>query len=389
MTASLVATSSIVAFFLGRGEFTALTVATESVDRTDSKDTATTSADLSDVADVSIPALEDFVGSAVSGSLEGLASSSDGAVVVDTRVVEVSGVTELDAAGMGDGVVTLVAAWSLGLLVVGTKVVGADDMVGLTYARFSRELCKSAEFLVDSTSGLALFLEDSESCFEEESVTDIFCSVTLLEFVFAGSEPDGALVLLLFDPGLEPVCTLDLVLFTSASVFLLLLAGGSGGFPANSLGLLFFRKTPCCLLTAGDGPFFWEATLLFFLAGDGSREGAGDLRALAAGGRGMREGEGCASFSPATGRFPVESSRCLLTLIFLPFLGEGGLLRGGKSFLICDNEARRCWVRERFLAGEGSRDTGCDRGIRDFPGGGTFLISPGDDTRIDLADPGS
>jgi hypothetical protein len=126
MIASLVATSSTAAFFLGRGELAALTVATESVDLTDSMDTATASTDLSDVADVSIPSLEDFVGPAGSGSLEGLASSSAWAVVVETRVVEVSGVTELDGAGMGDADVMLVAAWSFGLLVVGAKVVGAD-----------------------------------------------------------------------------------------------------------------------------------------------------------------------------------------------------------------------------------------------------------------------
>lgn len=234
---------------------------------------------------------------------------------------------------------------------------------------------------------MALFVEDSDSSFGD-SVTDVFCSVTGLDPVFAGSESDGALVLLLFAPGLDPVCGIGLVLFTSAPACLPLLAGGSGGFRANGFRLLFFRKTACCLLAAGVGPFFWVATLLFFLAGDCSREGAGDLRPLAAGGRGMREGEGCASFSPATGRFAVESSRCLLTLIFLPFLGEDGLFRGGK-FLTCDTDARRCWVIERFLAGDGSRDTGCDRGIRDLPGGGSFLLSPGDGTRIDLADPGS
>jgi hypothetical protein len=103
----------------------------------------------------------------------------------------------------------------------------------------------------------------------------------------------------------------------------------------------------------------------------------------------MREGEGCASFSPAAGCFTVESSRCLFTFVFLPFLGEDSLLWGGKLFLICDTEARRCWVTERFLEGEGSRDTGCDLGIRDFPGGGSFLLSPGDGTRTDFADPGS
>ena len=80
-------------FFLGCGELAAITVATESVDLTDSSETATFVTDFSDVADVLVPALEDIVGPAFSGSLEGLANSSDGAVVVDTRVLEVSGVS--------------------------------------------------------------------------------------------------------------------------------------------------------------------------------------------------------------------------------------------------------------------------------------------------------
>jgi hypothetical protein len=128
--ASLVATSSTVAFFLGRGELAALTVATESEDLTDSKDTATASAGLSDVADVSIPSLEDCVGPTGSGSLEGLASSSAGAVVVVTRVAEVSGLTAAADTGRGGDDVMLVAAWSSGLLVVGAEVVGADAIVG-------------------------------------------------------------------------------------------------------------------------------------------------------------------------------------------------------------------------------------------------------------------
>lgn len=90
---SLVATSSAVTFFLGCGELAALTVATESVDLTDSNETATSAADFSDFADVLASALEDIVGPAVSGSLDGLANSSDGAVVVDTKVLEVSGVS--------------------------------------------------------------------------------------------------------------------------------------------------------------------------------------------------------------------------------------------------------------------------------------------------------
>lgn len=105
---SLVATSSAAAFFLVCGEFAALTVATESVDLTDSNDTVTCAADFSDFADVLLSALEDIVGPAVSGSLEGLANSSDGAVVVDTRVLEVSGVSVERFAD-----VELVAVWSV------------------------------------------------------------------------------------------------------------------------------------------------------------------------------------------------------------------------------------------------------------------------------------
>lgn len=100
------------------------------------------------------------------------------------------------------------------------------------------------------------------------------------------------MVVLLFTPGLALMPGLGLVLFASAPVGFPLLAGGSGGFPANGFRLLFLRKTVCCLFTAVDGPFFCGATLLLFLAGDGSREGAGDLRPRAADGRGMREGEG-------------------------------------------------------------------------------------------------
>lgn len=132
MTASLVATSSAMVFFLSRGELAALTVTTESEDLTDSMDSATASADLSGIADVSISSLEDFVGPTGYGSLEGLASSSVGAVVVDTRVVEVSGVTTLDGAGMGGADVMLVAVSSFGLLVVWAKVAGADAIVGFT-----------------------------------------------------------------------------------------------------------------------------------------------------------------------------------------------------------------------------------------------------------------
>lgn len=108
ITVSLVATSSAVTFFLGCGELAALTVATESVDLTDSSDTATSAADFSDVADVLLSALEDIVGPAVSCSVEGLANSSEGAVVVDTKVLEVSGVSVERCAG-----VELVMVWSV------------------------------------------------------------------------------------------------------------------------------------------------------------------------------------------------------------------------------------------------------------------------------------
>jgi hypothetical protein len=273
MTASLVATSSAVAFFLGRGELAALSVTTESVDLTDSMDNATAASDLSDIADVLEPALEDFSCSVVSGSLEGLASSSAGAVVVDTRVLEVSGVTVLDDAGMGvvDVIVVVVVVvmvvvvvvvvmetvWSVGLLVDGALVVaGADAIVGFTWTHVSSSLWEPVELLEGSTSGLALFCDDSMSNFAEESVTNVFFSVTGFDSVLAVSELDGALALLLFAPGLELVPGLGLFFFTSAPVTLPLLAGGSGGFPADGFRLLFLRKTACCLLTAGDGPFF-------------------------------------------------------------------------------------------------------------------------------------
>lgn len=385
MTASLVATSSAVAFFLGCGELAALTVATESADLTDSMDTATAAADLSDAADVLVPALEDFVDATVSGSLEGLASSSDGAVVVDTSVLEVSGVAMLQVA-----VVVLGVACSIGLLTAGaTDVAGAEAMVRFTSTRFSRDVCGSAEPFVDSTSDLALLFGTSESGFEADSVTVIFFSVAGVDSVLDGPDEDGSSVLLLFAAGFELVPELGLAFFTSAPADFPLLAGGSGGFPAKGFKLLFLRKMACCLLTVGDGLFFWGATLLFFLAGDGSREGAGDLRPLTAGGRGMREGDGCASFSPAAGCFVIESSLCLVTLDFLTVLGEGGLIFGGKLLLAFDTDARRFCVTRRLLEGEGSRDTGCDRGIRDFPGGGRFLLSPGTGTRTDLADPGN
>lgn len=113
-----------------------------------------------------------------------------------------------------------------------------------------------AESLEDSASGLEVFFEDSDSTFEESSVTDVVFSVTGFDSVFVGSECNGALVLLLFAPGLDLVSGIGLVLFTSAAACFPLLAGGSGGFPDNGFRLLFFLKTVCCLLTAGDAPFF-------------------------------------------------------------------------------------------------------------------------------------
>lgn len=145
---------------------------------------------------------------------------------------------------------------------------------------------------MENFCSLSLFFENSDSGFEEDSVTAVFCSITGFDSAFACSAPEGALVLLLFTPGLTLMPGVGLVLFASATVGFPLLVGGSGGFPANGFGLLFLRKTVCCLFTAVDGPFFCGATLLLFLSGDGSREGAGDLRPLAADGRGMREGEG-------------------------------------------------------------------------------------------------
>jgi hypothetical protein len=131
MTASLVATSSALAFFLGCGELAALTVATESADLTDSMDAATAATHLSDTDDELVPALEDFVGATASGSLEGLASSSDGAVVVETRVPEVSGVTVLQVA----------ATSSILLLIAGSAdVEGAETILGFASTCFSKDI---------------------------------------------------------------------------------------------------------------------------------------------------------------------------------------------------------------------------------------------------------
>jgi hypothetical protein len=170
-------------------------------------------------------------------------------------------------------------------------VAGTDAILEFTESRLSGDLCEFSEFLEESTCNLSLFFEDSQSGFEE-SVTAVFCSTTGFDSAFTCSAPAAVLVLLLFTTGLALVPGLGLALFPSAPAEFPLLAGGSGGFPADGFRLLFLRKSVCCLLTAADGPFFCGATLMFFLAGDGSREGAGDLRPLAADGRGMREGEG-------------------------------------------------------------------------------------------------
>jgi hypothetical protein len=171
-------------------------------------------------------------------------------------------------------------------------VAGTGAILGFTETRLSGDFCEFSESLDESICSLSLFFESSEFVFEEDSVTAVFCSITGFDSAFPCSAPEGALILLLFTPGLALVPGIGLVFFNSAPADFALLAGGSGGFPANGFRLLFLRKTVCCLLTAVDGPFFCGTTLLFFLAGDGSREGAGDLRPLAAGGRGMREGEG-------------------------------------------------------------------------------------------------
>lgn len=169
---------------------------------------------------------------------------------------------------------------------------GPDTALELTETRVSGDFCGFSESSVEKICNLSLFFEDSDSGFEEDSVTVVFCSIIGFDSAFACSASEGALVLLLFTPALVLIPGLRLVLFTSAPVGFPLLAGGSGGFPANGFRLLFLRKTVCCLFTAVDFPFFCGATLLLFLAGDGSREGAGDLRPFAADGRGMREGEG-------------------------------------------------------------------------------------------------
>jgi hypothetical protein len=212
--------------------------------------------------------------------------------------------------------------------------------------------------LEDCTSDLAPLFKAPESGFEEDSVTSAFCSVVGVDSVLTGPESGGALALLLFAGGLELASVLGVAFFTSAPAGFRLLAGGSGGFPAKGFKLLFLRKSVCCLLIAGDGPFFCGETLLFFLAGDGSREGAGDLFPFTAGGRGMREGDGCASFCPAPPCLAIDSSRCLFTFVFLTVLGDVGLFLGGKSLLTCDTDARRFCVTRRLPEGDGSRDTG-------------------------------
>lgn len=369
MTASLVATSSPSAFFLGLGELAARTVATESAERTDSMDTAATAAAVSaaasaatfaapaeDLSEALVPALEDLGDAGTSGaSLEtgaALASSRDGAVVVFTRVPDVSGVVTAEEAGPGVADVVLVAAVvrSLGLLVAGADVVaGADAIVGFTYTQVS---CAAGPLF----PALALS--------------------PLAEPVLASASPLGASAADLASPlalDLSSGFASALPLIPGLGLVLPLLPGGRGGFPARGLRLLFFRKTGCCLLAVGAGPFFGAApTLLFFRAGDCSRDGAGDFRGLAAGGRGIRDGEGWAS------------SFVRLTLDLRAFFGDCGL-----TFFTGDTEARRCCPTDFFLVGEGSRDTGWERGILDLPAGGGFLCSVGEETRMDLADPGS
>lgn len=169
---------------------------------------------------------------------------------------------------------------------------GPETALEFTETRVFGVLGGFSESSVGNICSLSLFFEDTDSGFEEDSLTAVFCSIIGFDSAFACSSPEGALVLPLFTPGLVLMPGLGLVLFTTAPVGFPLLAGGSGGFPANDFKLLFLRKRVCCLFTAVDFPFFCGASLLLFLAGDGSREGAGDLRPLAADGRGMREGEG-------------------------------------------------------------------------------------------------
>ena len=169
---------------------------------------------------------------------------------------------------------------------------GPDTALESTETPISGDFCGFSESSVENICGLSPFFKFSDPGFEEASVTAVFCSIIGLDSAFACSAPEGALVLLLFTPGLVLMPGLGLVFFASAAVGFPLLAGGSGGFPANGFKLLFLRMMVCCLFTAVDCPFFCGATLLLFLASDGSREGAGDLRPFAADGRGMREGEG-------------------------------------------------------------------------------------------------
>lgn len=169
---------------------------------------------------------------------------------------------------------------------------GPDTALEFTETRVSGVFGGFSESSVETICSLSPFFEDSDSGFEEDSVTAVFCSIIRFDSAFACSSAEDALVLPLFTPGLVLMPGLGLVLFISDPVCFPLLAGGSGGFPANGFKLLFLRKRVCCLFTAVDFPFFCGAALLLFLSGDGSREGAGDLRPLADDGRGMREGEG-------------------------------------------------------------------------------------------------
>ena len=187
--------------------------------------------------------------------------------------------------------------------------------------------------------------------------------------------------------------------------FLLALApallGGIGGFPAKGFRLLFLRKTVCCLFPVVPG---LVPGLLFLPADDCA-------------GRGIRDGDvstpcccllfflagSCdASFLPGTlvflgtgGLLFFLTGDCgalllPLTLFFLvrPFLlfvaGEASLF---PLTLVLLEMLRRGWFTDFFLAGDGSRDAGCERGIRDFGGG--FFVSPGEGTLVDLAEPGN
>ena len=119
---------------------------------------------------------------------------------------------------------------------------GPDTALELTETRVSGVFGGFSESSVENICSLSLFFEDSDSGFEEDSVTAVFCSIIGFDSAFASSSPEGALVLPLFTPGLVLMPGLGLLFFTSAPVGFTLLAGGSGGFPANGFKLLFLRK---------------------------------------------------------------------------------------------------------------------------------------------------